>query len=149
MLPYDNKSQVTTYRMPSVLYPSLMLVLDSEHARWFRVDENAFEEIMGLRDQEEKHSQEERKGDVGNTHAAENMRRHISHVVTTTKELWDAHGFKHLFCVEPSDSKNLLEDELKKVLPGADMRVIVGNHGHEGAHKLHELFLAHRSGGVG
>lgn len=137
-----------------------MLVLDSEHARWFRVETDSFEEIDELLDKHERysdkdgnwqkssHGQVTKSGmpDMHNRREAEHIHQHLHHIVAKTKELWHSGGYKHLFCVEPDHYKNMLRIEIEKALPPLDMRIISGNFGHATVKELHELFLAHRGG---
>lgn len=151
-------STINSYRMLSKLYPTLMVVMNSEYARWLVIDEKNCHEIDHIHDSQDRYSDQEgwlvRRGrgivlkqgapDVFNRRKAAFIHEHLLHVAQKTKELWGKGLYRLLVCVEPEQYKNMLSHELGRVLPPLNLKIIPGNYGHDSVRELQQLFLNHR-----
>lgn len=137
-------------------YPSLLLVLDSEQARWFKVKRTNIEPLDELHDSYERYSDAEGffKSRSPHSHAikagapeVENRRRRVHHqqhirtVAEKTRRLWSSQPFRHLSCAVPDTYAHTLPREIHDKLPTADVHVVRGIHTHEDEAQLRNLFL--------
>ena|SRR3989338_1712949 len=127
-------------------YPSLLVLINREHARLFRVEEESIEELPQVDDPKDTYSDRESRFGAGapdmmQGRDEEHLRHHVRHTITQLKEIWGRDTYHHLTIVVPGKYKGAVEQELKTHASGVTPNFLDGNYPEANQEELRELFL--------
>lgn len=135
---------INFYHMQHTQYPSLLVVCNSEVARWVDIERESTEEVAAVFDAKDRYSDREgmfgKNGrgvmyqggepDVLNGRKQDHLLHHIRGVAKKTAEHWKQHGYTALTFVAPAKIKGMLEKELRRYLPQISILAMAGNYVH-------------------
>ncbi len=127
-------------------YPSLLVLVNREHARLFRVEEESIEEIHRVDDPKDTYSDRESRFGAGapdmmQGRDGEHLRHHVRHTIDELKKVWNSETYHHLTVIVPGKYKGDVEHELTAQLPKAVPIFLDGNYPEANEKELRELFL--------
>lgn len=127
-------------------YPSLLVLINREHARLFRVEEKSIEQINQVDDPQDTYSDRESKfgtgaPDVMQSREEEHLRHHVRHTIAELKEVWGRDTYHHLTIVVPGKYKGVVEHELATHVSTVTPNFLDGNYPEADEKQLRDLFL--------
>lgn len=140
--------------MPHKKFPTLFLICSAEEARWVDVESASEYEIGAFRNPYDRYS--DREGQFGsgknpaygskggepddvNGRKRDHMLHHLRSVAEKTAEYWRNGHYALLGYSAPERWKNILEKELRRVLPKEPLLEIRGEYIHIPIHEVRKL----------
>ena len=130
-------------------YPSLLVLANNEHAKWFVVDEEQIKEIESSSNPLDRHTDKEGAfqagggmGDDMNAWHKDHNQHQARTVAERTKALWEAGTYMHLSCAAGEPLAHVLMSELKRTLPNVSAHVVIGNYLHAHKDGFRDVFLS-------
>jgi len=134
-------------------YPSLFVVVNSDQARWFEIEESSVQEMSGLRAPLDQYTDNEGTfsgmgqgvgggPEVMNNVKRENENHHFKQVAHHTTELVKKQSYKHICVAIPEHSKNAIAAALHQgEMSQTPLKMVYGDHIHATKESVKDLFL--------
>ncbi len=137
-------------------YPSLLLLITSDQARWWCVEKDTVEDILYIKDEPSTYSDREgyfrmaRGGktlksgepDMRNRRRAEDVAHHVRRITEETVRLLQGKEYVHLCCILPEKIAHSMKEQFSTHGSlNIDIHMRYGNFIHASTRDIRDLFL--------